>query len=346
MQIGNKIVDVDQPTYIVGEIGVNHNGDLALAKKLIDIASEAKVDAVKFQTLNAAKYISTYAPKAKYQLATTDHQESQVNMVRRYELSKDQHVELMAYCKHVGISFFSTPFDFSGADLLDELDVAVYKIPSGEITNLPLIQHIAEKGRPIILSTGMSFLGEVEQAVDLIQKTGCNDLVLLHCVSNYPAQPVDANLKAMHTMSQAFGVPVGYSDHTPGIEVSIAAVTLGACMIEKHFTLDKDLEGPDHQASLEPGELKSLVQAIRNVELCLGDGIKIPKPSETNTREVARKSLVATRLLSSGTVLTKDCIDIKRPGTGISPIELKYVLGKKINQDINEDELLSWEMIG
>lgn len=346
MHLNHKTIAMGQPTFIVGEIGVNHNGDMGLAKELIDVAVEAQVDAVKFQTLNAAKYISTYAPKATYQLQTTDQKESQVDMVRRYELSRDQHIELMAYCNDVGISFFSTPFDFTGVDLLYDLGVDVYKVPSGEINNFPLLEYIAAKGRPIILSTGMSFLSEVEQAIRLIQETGEIDLVLLHCVSNYPASPADANLRSMQTMYQAFGgIPVGYSDHTPGIEIAVAAVALGACMIEKHYTLDRDLEGPDHQASLEPDELKTMVQAIRNVELSLGDGVKQPKTSEKNTRDVARKSLVAAYPIKKGTVLTRDCFEMKRPGTGIAPSELPYVLGRRLQRDLCEDEPLSWEML-
>jgi len=346
MNIFGKEIGPGRPVFVVAEIGVNHNGDIGLARRLVDAAAEARVDAVKFQTLDASGYISRYAPKARYQLETTDREESQVDMVRKYELSKAQHVELMAYCRSRELPFFSTAFEEGGVDLLDELGVEVFKIPSGEITNIPLLEHVSAKGKPILLSTGMSSLGEVERAVEIILGAGGHDLALLHCVSNYPAPFEDANLRAIRTMRDAFGLPVGYSDHTPGIEIAVAAVALGACIVEKHFTLDRRLPGPDHQASLEPEDLKAMVAAVRNVEKGLGDGVKRPMPSEMNTRDVARKSLVAARPIRAGAVLTEDMIAAKRPGTGISPAEMGYVIGRKIVRDIQEDELLSWEMIG
>jgi N,N'-diacetyllegionaminate synthase len=341
---GNKISG-SNAVCIIAEIGINHNGDIELAKNLIDSAAGAGVDAVKFQTLNARRYISRFAPKAKYQLKTTEKEESQVEMVSKYELSKEQHIELMKYSQQRGLPFFSTAFDRGGVDLLSELDVECFKIPSGEINNLPLIEHIATKGKPIILSTGMSSLGEVERAVDLIKDQGVQDIALLHCVSNYPASPEDSNLRAMDTMRKAFELPVGYSDHTPGIEIAVAAVALGACMIEKHFTLDRALPGPDHQASLVPEELQALVRAIRNVEKSLGNGVKRSMPSEENTKDVARKSLVAAYPLESGTIVNEDMIAIKRPGKGISPPELKYLVGRELKRDVMEDELFSWEIL-
>lgn len=345
MELFGRNIGGDQPVFIIAEAGVNHNGDMELARRLIEVATEAGVDAVKFQTLNASRYISRYAPKARYQLEATDKGESQVDMVSRYELSKEQHVELMHHCAERNLHFFSTAFDESGVDLIEELGVECFKIPSGEITNLPFIEYIAAKGKSVILSTGMSSIGEVEKAVGVIIDKGVRDLALLHCVSNYPARPEDVNLRAMQTMGRAFGLPVGYSDHTSGIEVAVAAVALGACIIEKHFTTDKGLPGPDHQASLEPEELRSLVDSIRNVEASLGDGIKRSMPSEKNTRDVARKSLVAVRPIKAGEVLEREAIAIKRPGTGISPVELDYVLGRRLNRDIEEDESLGWEML-
>jgi len=333
------------PALVVAEVGVNHNGDLALAKQMISIAAEVGADAVKFQTLNAANYISAYAPKANYQLRTTGGDESQVEMVRKYELSEAQHTEIIAHCRQEGIQFFSTAFEDTGVDLLCRLGVACFKIPSGEITNLPLLEYIAGKGKPIILSTGMSSLGEVEAAVDTIRGCGIEDLVLLHCVSNYPTNPEDVNLRALETLRRAFALPVGYSDHTPGIEISLAAVALGACLIEKHFTVDRSLPGPDHQASLEPDELAALVKAVRNVEKSLGNGTKRMAVSERNTRDVARKSLVAACRLEAGSVLTQDNLKAKRPGTGISPAELGYVVGRKLRQVVQQDEPLSWDML-
>jgi len=332
-------------TFIIAEAGVNHNGDLGLAKELIDVAAEAGADAVKFQTLNASAYISKFAPKARYQKENTDEGESQVEMVRKYELSAAEHTELWRHCQERRLPFLSTAFDASGVDFLHELGVAVYKIPSGEINNTPLLRHIAAKGRPIILSTGMASIAEVEQAVDVLESTGVREISLLHCVSNYPADPRDANLRAMDTMSRAFGLPVGYSDHTKGVEIAVAAVALGAKIIEKHFTTDINLPGPDHQASLEPDELKMMVQSIRNVEQSLGDGRKRPADSEENTKSVARKSLVATRIIEVGTVLSEDMLTAKRPGTGVAPNEMKYVLGRRVNKTLEEDEILVWDQL-
>jgi N,N'-diacetyllegionaminate synthase len=345
MQLFDRSIGEGQPAFIIAEAGVNHNGDMDLAKRLIEVAAAAGVDAVKFQTLNAARYISRYAPKARYQLAVTNEDESQVEMVSKYELSREQHVELMQCCAERNLHFFSTAFDELGVDLLAELGVACFKIPSGEITNLPLIEHIAAKGKPVILSTGMSSIGEVEKAVATMAINGVRDIALLHCVSNYPALPEDANLRAMQTMERAFNLPVGYSDHTSGVEIAVAAVALGACIIEKHFTIDNELPGPDHQASLEPDELRSLVISVRNVEVGLGDGVKRSMPSENNTRDVARKSLVAARPLKVDEVLDREAIAIKRPGTGISPVELDYVLGRRLKRDVEEDEPLAWEIL-
>ena len=345
MRAFGREIGHNAPTLIVAEAGVNHNGDVGLASELIEVAAEAGADAVKFQSLNAAGYISRHAPKAQYQMETTRGDETQLDMVKQYELSRSQHVELKSRCEKLGLGFFSTPFEESAVDLLEDIGVEIYKIPSGEITNLPLLAHTAKKQKPIILSTGMSFLGEVEEAVRVIRENGPGELILLHCVSNYPADPKDANLKAMSTMAQAFNLSVGYSDHTPGSEVALAAVALGACVVEKHLTLDKEMVGPDHKASLSPEELQNLVAAIRTVESCFGDGIKRPMPSEENTRKVARKSLVAAEELPSGTTLTHSNVLAKRPGTGISPAEAKYAVGRRLVRDMQEDEILRWDCL-
>ena len=345
IEIAGRRIGAKERVFIIAEAGCNHNGDTDLAKRLIDVAAESGADAVKFQTFRAESLATEHAPKADYALETTDPGESQLEMQKKLELSPDQHEELIAYCRNREILFLSSAFDIESADLLESLRVSAFKIPSGEIVNHPLLEHIARKGKPIILSTGMSYLGEVEEAVHIIQGAGNPELALLHCTSNYPARAEDVNLRAMTTVATAFDLPVGYSDHTPGIEVSIAAVTMGACIIEKHFTLDRSLPGPDHQASLEPHELVELVRTIRNVETALGDGIKRPMLSEENTRQIARKSIVARCGIPRGTILTSDMVTAKRPGTGILPSQLRYVLGRSTNRDIAADEMITWEML-
>jgi N-acetylneuraminate synthase len=333
------------PCFIIAETGVNHNGCLKMGRQLVDVAVCAGADAVKFQTFKADRLVTRQAPKAEYQLQTTDDSESQYEMLRRLELSAETHRELMAYCREREILFMSTPFEEESADLLDDLGLAVFKIPSGEITNLPFLSHVASKGKPLILSTGMSSLGEVETAVNTIEETGNNNLILLHCLSHYPADPADVNLKVMHTLERAFGVPVGFSDHTRGLEIPIAAVALGACVIEKHFTLDRNLPGPDHRASLKPEELAALVRGIRSVEAALGHGRKVPAPSEANTAAVTRKSLVAARDIEAGTMLTKEFISIKRPGTGLPPHMISHLTGRSVRIAVKAGTLLSLEML-
>ncbi|MGB0383248.1 MAG: N-acetylneuraminate synthase [Ardenticatenaceae bacterium] len=345
IKIAERAVGLGHPCFIIAEAGVNHNGSIEMARQLVDVAVLAGADAIKFQTFKAERLVTPDAPKANYQLETTGASETQYQMLHRLELSLEAHRELMAYCQQKGILFMSTPFDEQSANLLADLGVALFKIPSGEITNLPFLSHVAQKNKPMIVSTGMSYLGEVESAVRTIQETSNQKLVLLHCVSNYPADPADTNLRAMHTMATAFGVPVGYSDHTPGIEVALAAVALGACVIEKHFTLDRNLPGPDHRASLEPDELAGMIKGIRVVEAALGNGCKLPAASEANTASVVRKSLVAARDLLAGTVLTKDMIAIKRPGTGLSPSMRDELIGRTLNQDIQRGTLLALEML-
>ncbi len=343
--IGQRKVGVGESCFIIAEAGVNHNGSLKLARRLIDVAVDAGADAVKFQTFKPEKVCSPLAPKATYQLQNTGTKESQLEMGKKLELPFEAFRELQSYCKSKGVLFLSTPFDYESADFLAELSVPAFKIPSGEITNLPFVEHIARKRRALIASTGMSTLDEVGKAVETIRATGNHELVLLQCVSNYPAQPSSVNLRAMHTLAEAFGVPVGYSDHTRGMEVAIAAVALGACVVEKHFTINRDLPGPDHRASLEPDELASMVRSIRNVEAALGDGQKQPALEEANTAAVARRSLVAASYITAGTVLTEDLVAILRPGTGLSPAMRPQLVGRRTRNDIEAGTLLTLDMV-
>lgn len=344
IKIANHIIGAGCPAFVLAEAGVNHNGNLDLARKLIETAAAAGADAIKFQTFKAANLATRDAPKANYQLDTTDAQESQYDMLCRLELSAEAHAELMAHCRKNRLLFLSTPFDEESANLLETLGVPAFKISSGEITNLPFLEHVARKGKPILLSTGMSELGEVEMAVKKIREQGNEQIVLLQCVSNYPAEPADVNLRAMAAMASACNTLTGYSDHTLGSEAPLAAVALGACVIEKHFTLDRNLPGPDHRASLEPDELKALVRSIRIVEAALGNGIKRPAASEENTRQVARKSLVAARDLPAGTRLEKEMIAIKRPGTGLAPALRDDLVGRTLNTDVAAGRLFTLEM--
>jgi N,N'-diacetyllegionaminate synthase len=343
--VAEHIIGSGYPCFIIAEAGVNHNGSLEMARQLVDVAVRAGANAVKFQTFKAERLATPDAPKAEYQVQATDAAESQYEMLRQLELSPQAHHELMNYCRKKGILFMSTPFDEENADFLDDLGIAAFKVPSGEITNLPFIAHVARKGKPLIVSTGMAYLSEVEAAVRTIEEVGNRDFILLHCVSNYPADPADANLRAMQTMEMAFGAPVGYSDHTLGIEASLAAVALGACILEKHFTLDRNLSGPDHRASVEPDELATLVQGIRNVEAALGHGRKEPAASEANTAAVARKSLVAARDIPTGTKLTGELMAIKRPGTGLPPAMRPYLVGRTVRVDVQGGALLTLEML-
>lgn len=334
--------------FIIAEAGVNHNGSIDTAKRLIDIAVDAGVDAVKFQTFKADKVVTATASKAKYQIENTGTDETQSEMLKRLELSIGAHKELFSYCNKKNIIFMSTPFDEGSADMLDNLGMTIFKIPSGEITNKPLIQHVAGKKKPIILSTGMSYLGEVEKAINWINEvwdklSKKSQLTLLHCVSNYPAVIEDVNLSAMKTMAIAFGLSVGYSDHTLGIEIPIAAVALGARVIEKHFTLDKSMEGPDHKASLEPDELKAMVKAIRNIEKAIGNGIKKPSKNEEETRNIARRSLVTVRDIKAGETVILNDVSVKRPGIGIAPELIELIKNRVAKVDIKKDSLLRWE---
>jgi len=322
---------------------VNHNGSLDLALRLADAAKASGADAVKFQTFRADLIATRSAHKAPYQERTTAHAESQFEMLQRLELDAAAHRCLIDHCRQIGIQFLSSPFDAQSADLLATMDVPLYKVPSGEITNLPFLKHLARKGRPLILSTGMSTLGEVEEAVNVLQAAGASKLTLLHCVTEYPAPYAEVNLRAMHTLKCAFGLPVGYSDHTPGIDIAIAAVALGAEVIEKHLTLDRSLLGPDHAASLEPSELQQMVVAIRHVEAALGTGIKAPAPCELPNLSVARKSVVAARLLPAGHQLRIGDLDIKRPGNGLAPKLLPELIGRTLRAGLAKDEIISWD---
>jgi N,N'-diacetyllegionaminate synthase len=329
--------------FIIAEAGVNHNGSLDLALRLVDAAKASGADAVKFQTFRADLLATRSAHKAPYQERTTARAESQFEMLQRLELDAGAHQRLIDHCRQIGIQFLSSPFDTQSADLLATMDVPLFKVPSGEITNLPFLQHVARKGRPVILSTGMSTLGEVEEAVHVLQVAGASQVTLLHCVTEYPAPYAEVNLRAMQTLKTAFGLPVGYSDHTPGIDIAIAAVALGAEVIEKHFTLDRSLPGPDHAASLEPGELQQMVAAIRHVEAALGTGIKAPAPCELPNISVARKSVVAARALPAGHQLTTEDLDIKRPGNGLAPKLLPALIGRTLRADLDKDEVISWD---
>lgn len=330
-------------TLIIAEAGVNHNGDMALAKELIAAAADAGADLVKFQTFIAANIISRSAPKAEYQKGATDPHESQQEMVRKLELTRENHLELIAECEKQGIGFFSTAFDQDSIELLEELSSAdIIKVPSGELTNLPYLRYLTRHGKHVLLSTGMANLGEIEAAINVVEQAGTprDKITVLHCTTEYPTPMEDVNLRAMVNIGKAFGVSVGYSDHTPGIEVPITAVALGATVIEKHFTLDRSLPGPDHRASLEPDELKAMVQGIRNIEKALGDGIKRPSPSELKNKPIARKSLVAARSIKAGEAFSEENLMAKRPGTGISPMQWDEVIGRTAPRDFSEDELI------
>lgn len=328
--------------FIIAEAGVNHNGSIDLAKKLINEASDAGADAVKFQTFKAENLVSKSAQKADYQKETTDREESQFEMIKKLELDIDTHEELIAYCQTKNILFLSTPFDHESINLLDELELEVFKIPSGEITNLPYLRHIGSLGKRVILSTGMADIGEIEDALDILTEAGTKkeNITVLHANTMYPTPMEDVNLRAMVTVGNTFDTAYGYSDHTLGIEVPIAAVAMGASVIEKHFTLDRKMEGPDHRASLEPDELAAMVTAIRNIELALGSGIKKPSPSEMPNMAVARKSIIAKREIKAGEMLTEENLSIRRPGSGISPMRWNEIVGTPARKDYGEDELI------
>ncbi|MEA3493474.1 MAG: N-acetylneuraminate synthase [Candidatus Margulisiibacteriota bacterium] len=330
--------------FIIAEAGVNHNGSLKLAKKMVDAAKSAGADAIKFQTFNSEELVTASAPKAAYQKKTVPRK-SQLAMLKELELSREEFDDLSKYCRKKKIMFLSTPFDLQSADFLNGLKLPLFKISSGEITNIPLLTKIAKYKKPIILSTGMSTIDEVKRALQAIYAAGNRKLTLLHCTSNYPTKYDDVNLKAMLTLKTKFNVPVGYSDHTEGIEVSVAAVAMGAAVIEKHFTLDKKMAGPDHKASLSPVELAAMVRAIRNVEKSLGDGIKRPRIAEKGVSRVIRKSLIALSDIARGEKIVLRKIGVKRPGSGIEPRFMNKIIGKLANKNIKKDQVLTWDKV-
>ena len=327
-------------TKVIAEIGVNHNGNYEIAEKMIYEAKRCGADIVKFQTAKPELVISKFAEKAEYQINNTNNNESQLEMCKKIHLPFEDYIRLKEVCNKMGIQFLSTPFDLDSIDFLESIDIPLWKIPSGEITNLPYLIKIANTHKPIIMSTGMCNMEEIEDAIGILKENGCGEITLLHCTTEYPAPIEDVNLKAMLTLKEKFNVNVGYSDHTEGIEVAIAAIAMGAKVIEKHFTLDKNMEGPDHKASLEPDELQAMIKSIRNVELAMGNEEKKPAASEIKNIVIARKSIVAKGDIKKGEVFTEENITIKRPGSGISPMKWYEILGKKAIRDFEEDELI------
>lgn len=325
---------------VIAEAGVNHNGSFELAKKMVDEAKEAGADYVKFQTFNPKKLVSKYTEKAEYQKKTTGSDETQLQMLQRLILTEDNFLSLRDYCKEVGVGFISTPFDLDSIAFLETFDMDFWKVPSGEVTNLPYLEAIARTKRKVVMSTGMCDMNEIQDAMEVLEKNGTTEITLLHCNTQYPTPYEHVNLNAMCTIKDTLHKEVGYSDHTQGIEVPIAAVAMGATVIEKHFTLDKNMEGPDHKASLDPTELKQMVSAIRNIEKAIGNGLKEPSSSELTNKEVARKSIVASREIKQGEVFSEENLTTKRPGTGISPMKWYEVIGKVAPRDFSEDEII------
>lgn len=345
IQIKSKKINQESPVFIIAEIGVNHNGDRKLAIELIEKAKQAGADCVKFQTFKADQVVLKDAPKAAYQLKTTSPSESQIQMLKKLELSFDDYRQIIEKCNHLDIIFMSTPYNYPDVDFLETLDVPAFKIASGQIIEHTFLEYIAKKGKPIFLSTGMATLSEVDDAVKTILKTGNKDLILFQCTTNYPSRLEDANLLAMKTMKRCFQLPIGYSDHTQGYTASIASVALGARVIEKHFTLDKALPGPDHSTSANPEEFKELVGFIRETELVLGNGIKQPSEIEIVNAIGMRRSIVARVQINKGEVLSREMLTFKRPSTGINPSLIQQMLGRKARRNIDQDEMLDWDDI-
>lgn len=326
-------------TLVIAEAGVNHNGSYEIACQLVDAAKDAGADYIKFQTFHSENLVSKNAKKADYQVETTV-EDTQLNMLKKLELSEQEFICLKDYCRKKEIRFLSTPFDFDSIRFLDQLDIPFWKIPSGDVTNYPYLVALAKTGKPIVMSTGMCDLSDISNAIRVLKENGAGDISLLHCNTEYPTPYEDVNLRAVLTMKNEFGCEVGYSDHTKGIEIPIAAVVMGASIIEKHFTLDRNMEGPDHKASLEPDELKQMITSIRNIEKAMGSGEKAPTKSETKNISVARKSIIASRNIQQGEVFTESNITTKRPGSGISPMRWNEVLGQTAKRDFREDELI------
>lgn len=347
IKIGSRIIGEEEPCFIIAEAGVNHNGNLKLAKKLIDAAVDAGADAVKFQTFRADKLVIPDTEKAEYQKDATGANDSQYQMLKKLELTEHDFMELSSYARENEIIFLSSPFDKDSVDFLDDIGVPIFKISSGELTNIPLLKHIAKKKKPIILSTGMATLGEIDEALSTLTKEGSEEIILLHCVTNYPAKMEEVNLNVIKTLKCCYKLPVGFSDHTPGIVASLAATTIGSCVIEKHFTIDKTLPGPDHTASLDPIELKDLVRGVRGIKDALGDGRKIPTTSEQKIKKFVRKSIVTSVEIHTDTVIKEYMLDIKRTGEekGIEPKHWNYIVGKKTKMDLSKDQPINWNMI-
>lgn len=338
-----KFIGDNHPCFIIAEAGVNHNGSITIAKKLVDAAKNVGADAVKFQTFQTDSIVTKSAPKAEYQ-QKTGNDSSQYDMIKKLELSANEFRELSQYSKKKDIIFLSSPFDEVSVDLLDEIGVSAFKLGSGEITNLPLIKYLVNKGKPLIFSTGMASLCEIEEAIALVKDKSI-DLILMYCVTNYPASADEMDLNVMKTLQNTFKLPVGFSDHAMGIELAVAAVALGACVIEKHFTLDHSLEGPDHKASLEPKEFKIMVDSIRNVEKGMGNGAKKLTEAELSIKKVARKSIRAGRDIDKDEILKKDMLTIKRPETGIYPKYIDLIVGRKVNKPVKKDEPIKWNLL-
>jgi N,N'-diacetyllegionaminate synthase len=340
---GHQIGD-GSPCFVIAEAGVNHNGDVELGEKLIEAAKSAGADAVKFQAFKAGRLASIGAKKATYQNKIAK-EDSQLEMLRKLELTDDEFRELSDHSRGMGVVFLSSAFDFESADLLDRLGVAAFKVGSGELTNLPLLRYIGGKGRPVIISSGMSTMGEIGEALETVRGAGCDRIVLLHCVSSYPTRIEDANLRVIKTLRDRFGLPVGFSDHTLSLIIPAASVALGAVIVEKHLTLDHDLPGPDHEMSLEPDEFREMVKNIREVEASLGDGVKRVTESEKGVREAARRSVVAAIDIKAGTMITPEMLDVKRPGTGIEPKMIDEIVGRRAKRLIKRDELIAWDSL-
>jgi N,N'-diacetyllegionaminate synthase len=345
IKIGNREIDNGNPVFIIAEAGVNHNGDINTAKKLIDKAAWAGADAVKFQTFRTEKLVTGYADMAEYQKNNLSSEDSQFNMLKKLELNFEDFIELQNYCMKKGIIFLSTPFDFESAEFLNNIGIEAFKISSADLTNIPLLEYIAKFNKPIILSSGMAILADIEEALIAINRCGNYKVAVLHCTSNYPAKIESVSLKAMDTIKDAFKTVSGYSDHTEGITIPIASAAMGAAIIEKHFTLDRNMEGPDHKASLEPHELKEMIDQIRNIEKAMGNGIKMYSDSEIDTMKAARKSIVAARNIKAGEIIKFEDLDFKRPGTGLKPKFYRDIIGMRADKDIMKDEQISFDLV-
>lgn len=344
IRINNKTISENSPVFIIAEAGVNHNGDIKIAKQLVEEAKNAGADAIKFQTYKTENIVLKSAEKAEYQKRTTGNG-SQYEMLRKLELTKEDFRELANYAKIKGIIFLSTPSDKESVDLLCQLNVPLFKIGSSDITNFPLLKYVAEKRLPIVLSTGMSNLGEIEEAIKIIKDNGSKQIILLHCITNYPAKISNLNLRVINTLKSTFKLLVGFSDHSIGIYAAISAVSLGACVIEKHFTLSKDQQGPDHLASLNPNELREMIKAIRLIKKGLGNGLKIPTEDEEKIKKIARKSIVSKVNIPKGETISMDMLGVKRPGTGLSPKYLNIIIGRRAKEEIKKDKIINLKLL-